>query len=449
MAVATIGVFGVMVMIPFAVKQSQSGLDRDAANIVGRNATETIQAYGFLRVAANPLAEPAAAAPIGGCVYYDPNPANGGGPALNGAGEFFSFDLANPQIFHIDPIRMSEDPAVRGARARFPQYMVGDNLDGGGNQVPQWDHDTFPIPPNSLLINSISGANNTGVPLTKPEANRLFRSFDNLVYGQVDYNGVRVDDVSPPQQYFDTTPSENVSRPAGNSPVRRQASGRVSWSALMVPIKDDATVATAPASTPASAFRAHVLVYADRNTIDPNLALNVGGDVDPSSVFFVGEVARNPYFSDANAINAPADRQWGYVQSVREIPLLNAHDIESTMGRDDWVMLINRRPVPSADFAPRQSESDSFMLDGDNVRFRADEDGYAIQVAFCRVLAVDNSRDVNSNNVYDLDVDTKPFITVDGGSFDFYNVNVPGTETYVVHLPNVINVYERTISVER
>ena len=32
MAVATIGVFGVMVMIPFAVKQSQSGLDADAAN---------------------------------------------------------------------------------------------------------------------------------------------------------------------------------------------------------------------------------------------------------------------------------------------------------------------------------------------------------------------------------------------------------------------------------
>ena len=40
MAVATIGVFGVMALIPFAVNQSQKGLDNDLANAFGRNAIE-------------------------------------------------------------------------------------------------------------------------------------------------------------------------------------------------------------------------------------------------------------------------------------------------------------------------------------------------------------------------------------------------------------------------
>jgi Tfp pilus assembly protein PilV len=50
MAVAAIGVFGVMIMIPFAVKQSQTGLDNDAANSLGRNATEELQVNGLLQV---------------------------------------------------------------------------------------------------------------------------------------------------------------------------------------------------------------------------------------------------------------------------------------------------------------------------------------------------------------------------------------------------------------
>lgn len=423
MAVATIGVFGIMVMIPFAIKQSQSGLDRDAANIVGRNAAESLQAYGFLRVINNPLAAPAAV-PLGGCIYYSPNPADGGGPAIAASGAFLGFDLADPRAFHLDPIRMSEDLVVRGPTTRFPMAPYGDIVNNA------WDQTTFPAPPASLLINSVNATNNSGVPFTKTEANRIFRSFDNLVFGNTDYNGVEFDDVDPPQQYFDLTPSQNSL--TGTSPVRRQASGRISWSALMVPIKDDATVATAPAATPASGFRTHILVYADRSIIDPLLGT---GELESQS--FVGEVARNPYASDPTT--APPERVSGFVQSVREIPLLpllNPVDIESIIRRDDWVMLINRRPEPDPALTPRLPVTEELTLDGDTIRFRADEAGYAIQVEFCRVVSTDN-------------FGGNPFITVDGGSFDFYNLNVPQTETYVVHLPNVVNVYERTISVER
>ena len=41
--VAMIGVFGVMIMIPFAVKQAQSGLDNDAATNIARNAYDQFE----------------------------------------------------------------------------------------------------------------------------------------------------------------------------------------------------------------------------------------------------------------------------------------------------------------------------------------------------------------------------------------------------------------------
>ena len=45
--VALIGVFGVLAMIPFSVKQTQSGLDQDAATSMARNAVSRFEAGGF------------------------------------------------------------------------------------------------------------------------------------------------------------------------------------------------------------------------------------------------------------------------------------------------------------------------------------------------------------------------------------------------------------------
>ena len=45
--VALIGVFGVLAMIPFSVKQTQSGLDQDAATSMARNALANFEASGF------------------------------------------------------------------------------------------------------------------------------------------------------------------------------------------------------------------------------------------------------------------------------------------------------------------------------------------------------------------------------------------------------------------
>ena len=47
LTVAIIGVFGVMSLIPFAVRQTQTGLDLDAGNQFGRNAQEQFEAFSY------------------------------------------------------------------------------------------------------------------------------------------------------------------------------------------------------------------------------------------------------------------------------------------------------------------------------------------------------------------------------------------------------------------
>ena len=53
--VAIIGVFGVLSLIPFAVSQTQLGLDLDNANLYGRNAQEQFESFDYEK----PFEEPA------------------------------------------------------------------------------------------------------------------------------------------------------------------------------------------------------------------------------------------------------------------------------------------------------------------------------------------------------------------------------------------------------
>ena len=82
--------------------------------------------------------------------------------------------------------------------------------------------------------------------------------------------------------------------------------------------------------------------------------------------------------------------------------------------RDDWVMLINK-PDPSA--AP----------------------GFDRQLAFYRVV---NFSEPNT------DLGTPASITLDGPDFDFGPEDPDNVQTYIVHLKDVLGVYERTFTPE-
>ena len=143
--------------------------------------------------------------------------------------------------------------------------------------------------------------------------------------------------------------------------------------------------------------------------------------------------------------------------------------------KDDWVMLTNRRPPRAAAFPFTRSFTDSGTPPA-TYPFAVEEAGYDRQVAFCRVVSVDPGVDLNGDGLFTggseadanadlnndgdlLDVERFPSLSVQGGAFDFYYLGletalvppVPPTyssETWVVHLKDVVNVHERTITLD-
>ena len=440
LAVATIGVFGVMVMIPFAVQQSQSGLDLDAAYVVGQNVIEELEINGFLSV------ETAASGSFlsGDICSYDP--ATGEATRVGGALDFY--DYAVPQPLFLDPVRLSApSESSGGSRTDLVVFPIEDLFPDAGHGP----NDVFPpwLDINSVSLVSPDNSGGVGQPLSVAEANRLFKTRDDLVFGtEGAYTGELVDETAPPQQFFDISPT--------GLPTRRQAEGLVSWAYLLMPHKNGSFVPAPGTSTPVSAYNAFSFIYSNRAIFDVNNGL---GPIDPESVSFVAEVAR-----DNAAGSIGSGRVAGFFPAIRDIPLVNGRDVEASISKGDWVMLINRRPQPDPAGGVGSMSVASTTLPP--VRYRAAETGYDIQVSFGRVIRVRNAVDTNNNNAYDLDVDAKPVITIDGGSFDFYNTDVANglgltyyppppvglpqsdSSTYVVHLPNVVNVFQRVINVE-
>ena len=119
-------------------------------------------------------------------------------------------------------------------------------------------------------------------------------------------------------------------------------------------------------------------------------------------------------------------------------------------------MLINRRPVAPLGGTPFTDPINVFDPETSGPvpqQLVADEESYAVQISFAKVISVDSEDDMvpGDNTV----------LHVDGGAFDFYYSDVNGgnaalgvadaeytSATYVVNLKNVLNVYERTISLD-
>lgn len=392
MAVATIGVFGVMVMIPFAVKQSQSGLDSDAANSLGRNVVEELQIGGTLRASDSIVAsqenevlpgmffEPV----MGSFFNYNLTRIGEGFPA--GGTPLFNF----PGSIHFDPIGFTapSSPAPSVGLTQFTIDPAGDNI--------------TVFSANATQLLSIDANGNGLVDIgeraafTIREASRMCRSRDVLFF-ETDSDL----EVAPPQPLFDMN---------GGNEVKRQSSGRISWSVFLTPEKDP-TLTTSPANR----FRTHTLVYRDR-FISTTPADRT---VFKTSIPFDEEMRGSCYdFYQTNMQGT------GPVRSVSQITFAgNVIDTEELF-RGDWVMLINRIPLPATADVPLNGAT------------RAADNGYRIQTMFARVIRV------GANSV-----------TIDGGSFDFVPSGIGGvggsSETYMVHLKDVVNVFERSVSVER
>ncbi len=354
--VAMIGVFGVMVLIPFAVKQAQTGLDSDAATIVARNAYAKFEIGGY-RNNANWILNviPPFPPTIITAAQAD---AIVGGPG--------------PRIYSIDPLGVTE-------QTLGPDYS---NTDFPFNR-----RSPATAYPSSLVIESanlvLPDYNNTTLgldPMLKADSRRMFRAADQLEFGEAVDSAVGLADADlyGPKQIYDlaTVDINGDLIVDENDRLRRQSRGNISWSAIVVPQR-----ILGSNDLLAQKYRMYILVYKDRQmdvfNADPKVQMTTARVVAP--------------------VIPAAPVSTVTLESPLVIP-------DGVVRKDEWVMLTNRRGPLGVDQ----------------------------QIGFYRVVNFDGNDPVK--------------ITLDGPDFDFSVADSDGT--HIVHLKDVVGVYERTFTAE-
>ncbi|MEL7497569.1 MAG: hypothetical protein AAFN77_08160 [Planctomycetota bacterium] len=337
--VAMIGVFGIMVLIPFSIKQSQSGLDRDAATVLARNAMAKFEIQG----------------------YRDPNNWLEAGNTR--------VDPTAPQMYMLDPLYVAENANTYTA---FPYLTIG----------------AYPV---DYEIDSASVVDSAGNTMTLGDARRMFIGGDELSLLTPN------DELNGPVQQLDASSVAAV----GN--VRRQFGGSLSWAVLQVPYKSLVTDVGA-----AWSYRSYVIVYKRR-------AVDVA---DPEMAMFTAQI-RHTGGAPLTPTGLASPVGAVYLDTTPTLP------DEYSLAKDSWVMLINKRDTAGTPPAV--------------------EPGFEDQVGFYRVVNYDIDEVPGARKLQS--------ITLDGPDFDFgdpsdtANWNPAGT--YLIHLKDVIAVYERSIVPER
>ena len=358
--VAMIGVFGVMILIPFAVRQAQTGLDSDAAVTTARNAISQMELTGMQF------------------------PQNWGGhnPAI-------------PQVLSLDPLGVTEPSG--GGGATFPFRLEG-NV--GGLTIP--------------AVNFLDPAGNQ---FNSEMARRMCRTANDLLFEEPDVANF----TSGPPQIFDVDGGGNL--------LRRQAQGRVSWSAIVVPFK---SVAGGTPPTSRWSYRMYILVYKNRRFDDAvrvggagsALARNPDGTItDLGGVMVAGQI-------DPDA-NTGAQSPLGNVVGVPPL-------VTEVAQRDDWVLLINRSRNWDDDTLPNPQTTPPTVFV---------EKGFDRQLAFYRVVNVNSAGNSVTLDGPDFDFGTPHAVAGDNSDDDLPESVI--RETHIVHLKDVVGVYERTFTPEQ
>jgi hypothetical protein len=208
--VAAIGLFGVLILIPFAVRNAQIAMDQESAMTAAQNGLADFEAWGYR--------DPAR--------WYNPDAAGvdefvlGGGP-IDG------------RAFCIDPLFVAEGlggawPNV--AWQAFPYYD------------PTWADFVLAAPVQFPPIERISVYDRAGGPalLSQALAQRLMTARDDIAYDIPDQ------DFEPPRALF--TSLDTV------DPANRQSTGQFSWLMFVVPEDLDE-----------NRYRVYVVVFNRRN----------------------------------------------------------------------------------------------------------------------------------------------------------------------------------------
>jgi Tfp pilus assembly protein PilV len=247
--VATIGVAGVMVIIPFAVGQAEQGFDQEAATAFGRNFADEFELRGFHQPA-----------------YWT---AVASAPAK----------IANG--FAIDPVGTTATP--------------------GTDVFPYVSNLTAADAPTSIAIERTNLFMAPSTPASYTLARTLFSWRNDLVTGppntaQTTAAGYPTPELAPAEMYFDV---------AGANLLRRQFEGEISCVVFCLP---DFVGATSAGATFVRSWRSHTVVYRRRQLPTPDLprpydrVFDVTNTVPERMLYGGGElVLTNNTFSSSNA----------------------------------------------------------------------------------------------------------------------------------------------------
>jgi len=397
MLVASIGVIGVLVLIPFAVKVAERGLDQESAITHARNFFSDFEAEGYRN--SDRWVD---------AIEFDP-----ADPTVT---------IANPldigidfgQVYLIDPIGLARARDMSLNPGLFPMPFP--------TFVPfPYATDAMDMFPDELQIRRISLRDDTrdrllpldpffedanSLPLS--QARRLFSAPDDLNFDDTPANAI----VGPAQHYL---------QDGANSPVTRQYDG--SFSSMMFVLPDPLVPGQ---------WIAYTLVMKNR-LFDPNNF--IGGTYDP------GIAGNNP-------IRPGQPRVFTVVHPLVVPPLVpfsNTGVIGYGGGDISIFEVINQPPLDDAELRV----GDWMMLiNGHYDTITPPTNQQIVNLNFYRVIETTPGSTTVPSRVTLQGPDFE--FTDDTGPTDPANPTAPdNTKTYAVLIPNVIAVYERTIKPER
>ena len=406
--VAVIGVAGVLVLIPFGIRQAQFGLDLEDATNIGENAAAKFQILGYNNIgqyggeqvlpwvipdqnnpditsgmtnldgmilADDPLVKMESDA---GFYFIDPLWVNSTTTPLptpdmfSFVGESRSQQLVS-QMVAFDQITFENGQAATPTIPAFlPQFV---SVVDPTNPFQPEDTSTIPVTPS--LPRAIS----------QPLAVRTFFNNDDLQYSvNLDQDGNELGELAAPQPYLD--------RDSVGLDLRRQFIGEISWSAVAVPKNapnDDL-------GDLVEGFDFFVMVYKNRSFLNPT-GYSGPAESDPRFLYTL---------LDSSADDSPVGPNPVAIQGQGSIFLNSDVDIRN----GEWIMLVN------------------YKLDS------VSETLQEAQVGFFRVIG--NAADRILINGPNFEIQT---LEDDGGG-----TLVPTrTATYAIYLRNVVGVYKRQL----
>ncbi len=194
--IVTVGLLGVMIIVPLAGLRTSQGTIADGADRLGRNAVRAFDVYQMRRPDT--------------WAQLDPS----------GAAQYIPFTGGEP--FCIDPLYMAANAGTAGI-FRFP--YLGSGAAPVPNDVPFMRRISLRAFPGAALPSPVPEAALSRI-MSVAQARQFFLAEDDLVFG------LPKDRTTPPQQKFSFDDSAS---PVTTERLKRQWEGKFSWLATLVP----------------------------------------------------------------------------------------------------------------------------------------------------------------------------------------------------------------------